>query len=250
MTREAEPIFLIWQRDIKRFWRDKPQLVGATFRSILWLVFLGFGIQGSFTPVSGYRYTQFVLPGIMGMAVLFTSIQSTITIIWDREFGFMKEMLVAPISRFSIVMGKALSGATLGFLEAGVVMALSPFFGLALTPWAAARALGVLGLMGLGFSGLGITIASKLRTFEGFGAIMNFLVLPVFFLSGALYPIDRLPPPMLVLVQLNPMSYAVDLLRQVLLGIGRLDPALCLAVLAAFAVGSLSAAVGSFRSLD
>lgn len=247
---ELEAVYLVWLRDLKRFWRDKPQLAGTTFRSVLWLVFLGLGIQANFPPVEGYRYTQYVLPGIMGMAVLFTTIQSTITIIWDREFGFMKEMLVAPISRFSIVMGKALSGTTLGLLEAGVVMALAPLFGLGLSFEAVFRSATFLALMGLGFSGLGITIASQLKTFEGFGAIMNFLVLPVFFLSGALYPLDRLPPALLFLVQINPMSYAVDGVRRAMLGLGRFDPALGLVLLGLFALATLGSAVRSFYALD
>ena len=247
---ELQAVYLVWFRDLKRFWRDKPQLAGTTFRSVLWLVFLGFGIQGGYPPVQGYRYTQFVLPGIMGMAVLFTSIQSTITIIWDREFGFMKEMLVAPISRFSIVAGKALSGTTLGLFEAGIVLALAPLFGLPVSPGAALRAGGVLFLMGLGFSGLGIAIASRLRTFEGFGAIMNFLVLPVFFLSGALYPVDRLPGPLLFLVELNPMSYAVDWLRLVLLGLARFGTGHSFSVLGFFALVTMSSAVRSFYVLD
>lgn len=250
MKAELEALYLVWLRDLKRFVRDRAQLAGTTFRSLLWLVFLGFGLQGSFQPVGGWQYTQFVLPGIMAMAVLFTSIQSTITIIWDREFGFMKEMLAAPISRLSIVLGKALSGATLGGLEAAVVLAVAPLFGLRLGLDNALPALGILALLGLGFAGLGIAIASKLRTFEGFGAIMNFLVLPVFFLSGALYPLDRLPEVLLDLVRFNPMSYGVDWLRRVLLGVGHFEPARCLAVLVIFAAATLGYAVHSFYSIE
>lgn len=245
-----EAVYVIWLRDLTRFYRDKPQFWSTAFRSVLWLFFLGYGLQGAFRSVEGLPYTQFMLPGIAAMSVLFTSIQSTITIVWDREFGFMKEMLAAPVTRASIVLGKAAGGTTIAVLEACLVLAFSPIIGLSF-PWVNIfPALTVLILLGVGFCSVGIYIASRMKTFEGFGAIINFLVLPVFFLSGALYPIDNLSGFIGVLVRFNPMSYGVDALRHFLLGLGHFPLIMSFAVLSVFTAAAFLCAVYSFYSVE
>jgi ABC-2 type transport system permease protein len=217
---------------------------------VTWLFFMGYGLSASVRTNKGPGYTQFVLPGIIIMAILFTSIQSSISIIWDREFGFLKEMLVAPISRTSIVLGKAMGGTTLSAIEGGIVLLLGPLIGVHLSAFQIIKSFGIMLLTAFALSGLGITIASRMRSFEGFGAIMNFLVMPLFLLSGALFPLKGLPGWLYVLVRANPLSYGVDLMRGTLLNLNQNSYLVNLGVIGLFTLIMIGSAVWQFNQQD
>jgi ABC-2 type transport system permease protein len=168
-------------------------------------------------PQVGFSYLQFIFPGMIGMTILFSSIFSSISIVWDREFGFMKEMLVAPISRLSIVIGKAISGTLISVAQAVIIMLLIPFLGIHLTVMQFLEVVAVSVLVSFCITSLGILIAARLTSFDGFNIIMNFLVMPMLFLSGAMYPVTSMPPVLRRLTQLNPLTYGIDAFKHVLL---------------------------------
>ena len=207
----------IAKRDIIRSFRQKSQLYGSIVRPVIWLFLLGTGLRGSFNAPEGFTYTQYIFPGMIVMNILFASIMSGTTIIWDREFGFLKEIMVAPMSRTSIVFGKTLSGSVIATIQGIIVLAFFPLVGLHLS--FVQIILTILGMfiVALSITSLGIMIASKMTSFEGFGTINNFLVMPLFFLSGAMYPIDRVPAWLKPLIYINPVTYSVNLLRGIVL---------------------------------
>jgi ABC-2 type transport system permease protein len=245
-----QAVYVIWLRDMKRFLRDRLQIVVSSIRPVTWLFFMGYGLSPSFHNAGGANYTQFVLPGIIIMAVLFTAIQSAIGIIWDREFGFLKEVLVAPISRSSIVIGKALGGTTLSVIQGAIVLLLAPVMHIHLTLRIWAEALAIMAWVSFGLSSLGIVIAARMKSFEGFGAVMNFIVMPLFLLSGALFPLKGLPTWLYWLVRLNPVSYGVDLLRVSLLRTAQYAVSTSIFVLSAFAVSMIALAVWQFNGTE
>lgn len=165
------------------------------------------------TPDIGLSYMQFIFPGILGMAILFSSIFSSISIIWDKEFGFMKEILVAPVSRFSIVIGKAASGTLISVIQAAIILGLFPLLGIRLGVVAIVEIIVLSMLLSFCMSALGIVIASFYESFESFSVIINFIVMPMFFLSGAMYPVKRLPDILRIAARLNPFTYGIDALK-------------------------------------
>lgn len=244
---DLDAIYVIWLREMKRFFRDRSQLWVGTVRPVTWLFFMGFGLSPSYHGSHGASYTQFMLPGVIIMTLLFTAIQSSISIIWDREFGFLKEMLVAPISRTSIVIGKAFGGTTLSMIEATIVLCLGPFLHVRFSAVQFLACLAIMAGVAFAISALGITIASRMRSFEGFGAIMNFLVMPLFLLSGALFPLQGLPVWLAFLVRSNPLSYGVDLMRGCLLHSQQYPTLLSLGVLSGFTLVMIGSAVYQFN---
>lgn len=209
----------IAKRDIIRSFRQRSQLYGSIMRPIIWLFLLGTGLRGSFNSPSGFTYTQYIFPGMIVMNILFASIMSGTTIIWDREFGFLKEIMVAPLSRTSIVFGKTLSGSIIATIQGIIVLAFFPLVGLHLS--FSQIILTILGMfiIALSITSLGIMIASRMTSFEGFGTINNFLVMPLFFLSGAMYPTDNVPSWLKPLIYVNPVTYSVNLIRGIVLKI-------------------------------
>jgi len=220
MIRDLKGIYIIWLRDIKRFFRDKPRLISSIARPSLYLFILGSGLSSAFGMFGGRGgdwYTDFVYPGILGMIVLFTSLFSAFSIVWDREFGFLKEILVAPISRTSIVVGKALSGSTISLFQGIILLIFAPLLHIKLNfPMIIKICLLIL-LTSFALTSLGILIASRMKSMQGFNMIMNFLVMPMFFLSGAMFPLKELPKWLEYLVNINPLSYSIDALRYVML---------------------------------
>ena len=221
---DLDGIGMIWLRDLIRFFRQRSQLLGSLSRPVLWLLILGTGLGAALRPglrgggaVAGESYVQFIFPGIIGMTLIFASIQSAISIIWDREFGFLKEVLVAPVSRTSVAVGKALSGATLAVIQGAITLIFAPIVGVKFTVLSALVLLPMMFLIGFALTGIGILIAARMTSFEGFGTISNFLVMPMYFLSGAIFPPVHLPNWLYALVRINPMSYGVDALRAALL---------------------------------
>jgi len=213
---EWRVIYVIVAREFKKFIRERSRLISSVARPVIWLFFIGAGMSRLVQPEGGGTYTQFIFPGILGMTILFSSIFSSISIIWDKEFGFMKEILVAPVSRLSIVLGKATSGMVVSVLQAMVVLALFPVVGLRLGPLEVAAALAFCALTAFCISAFGIVLASFHDSYESFSVIMNFIIMPMFFLSGAMYPVKLLPTPLRVASKLNPLTYGVDGLKHIL----------------------------------
>lgn len=210
---DASAIYIIWLRDLKINWRDRGNLIGALVRSILWLVVLGLGLRAGFKSVGGATFSQYIFPGIITMTILFAAVQSAISIVWEREFGFLRELLVAPIPRTSITIGKTLSGATWAMIQGIVVLAFAPIVGVSMTPVSIIKSLLIMLLIAVSLSSIGIIIASRIKSFQGFGVIVNLIIMPMFFLSSAIFPLPWLPDWLKTIIMLNPLTYAIDLLR-------------------------------------
>jgi ABC-2 type transport system permease protein len=247
-----ELVYALWRRDMVKFLRDRQSIVASMARPFLWLFAMGFGLRGSVTMggAAGVDYVSFLVPGIAIMTVLFASMFAAISIVWDREFGFLKELLVAPVPRSAIVAAKMLAGASMALTEVALMLLIAPLFGARFHVLGALAALPVLGVAGMTVNGLGIAIASRMRTLEGFGGIVNFIIQPLFFLSGALYPVDGLPRALAVAVRLNPMSYVVDAVRGVMLGAHHFPYALDLGVLVATAAVVVALATRNFDRME
>ena len=213
MTADLNAIYVVVAREFIKFTRERGRLVSTLARPVLWLFLVGGGMSKMVSPDMGMPYMQFIFPGIIGMTILFSSIFSSISIIWDKEFGFMKEMLVAPVSRFSIVVGKALSGTLVSTIQALIILLLFPFVGLKLDMSQIFFILCISIILSFCLSSLGILIATFYESFESFSVIMNFVVMPMFFLSGAMYPVKLLPHALGFLTKINPLTYGIDALK-------------------------------------
>ncbi|MEO0050174.1 MAG: ABC transporter permease [candidate division WOR-3 bacterium] len=211
-------IYMVWLRDVIRYFREKSQFYGSMTRPVLWLFILGLGLRGGYKEIGNVNYTQFIFPGIVAMTSIFTSIQSAISIIWDREFGFLKEILVAPVPRTSIVIGKGFAGTTLSLIQGCIVLLLAPLVKVKLPLINILPLLFVMAVMSFALTGIGIVIAARMTSFQGFGTIMNFVIMPMWFLSGALFPMKGIPWWLNILVRINPLTYGVDLVRRLVLG--------------------------------
>ncbi len=216
-------IYIIWYRDVLRFWRDRSRMVAALGQPLLFLFVFGSGLSASMGRTGGASfggagdYISFLFPGVVAMAVLFTAVFSAMSIVWDREFGFLKEVLVAPVSRSAVAVGKALGGSTQAVLQGSIVMLMAPLAGVPLDPLLLAQMVPLMFLLAFAMTSLGIAVASRLKSMEGFQMVMNFLLMPMLFLSGALFPLQGLPGWLTVLTRLDPASYGVDPLRRVVL---------------------------------
>ncbi len=244
----------IWQREVIRFLRSPGRLIGSLGMPFFFLAFLGTGIQSSFAPQTGAgggRYLDFMAPGIVGMVLLFSSTISGISVIWDRRFGFLKEMLVAPIPRLAIVLGRTLGGTTTAGLQGLIMLVISFFLGVRLPTFGGfLLALVFMALLGIAFVSLGVAIASKMDDPHGFTLVLNFFIMPIFFLSGALFPLDRLPPALRWFTHVNPMSYGVDGLRFALQGQSAMGVGVDLLVLGVFSALMLALGAALFRGAE
>lgn len=211
-------IYIIWLRDILRFWRNKLRLFVSFVQPMLFLFILGSGLASSFKPMgSSTSFVKFMYPGIICMIVLFSSIFSAMSIVWDREFGFLKEVLAAPIPRTSVVIGKILGGSTTAMIQGLLMILLAPAigikFGTDFSFLSLIKVILFMILIALSLTSLGILIASRITKMESFMVVMNLIVMPLFFLSGAMFPLKGLPKWMDVLTKINPLTYGVDSLR-------------------------------------
>jgi len=230
-------IYILWLRELRRYTRSRVQIVASLGQPLLYLFVLGFGMGAVFRQAGRGSYIQFVAPGVIAMTVLFSATFSGIALLWDRQFGFLKETLVAPVPRAYIMLGRTLGAATSSTIQGCLVAIVCVIAGfrpasLALLP----IGLGFLVLIAIVFAGLGTMIGSMLKDMQGFQMVMNFLVMPLFFLSGTLYPLDGLPGALKVATHLDPMAYGVDGLRATLIAQSYFGYALDLAVLAPLAV--------------
>ncbi len=213
-------IYILWLRQLKRHFRSKARMIGSLGQPILFLVALGFGFGPIYKQAGGGNYMQFLAPGVIGMGILFTAIFSGIEVIWDRQFGFLKETLVAPVSRTAIMIGRTLGGASVATIQGLMVLIISLFIG-----FQPGNLLGLplailfMFMIAIVFTALGTAIACLLDDMQGFQLIMNFLVMPLFFLSGALFPLKGLPAAITVIARIDPLSYGIDAIRGSLVGI-------------------------------
>lgn len=213
-------VYILWLRQVKKYFRSRSRIVGSLGQPVLYLLAFGYGFGAVFAKAGAGNYMQFLAPGIILMSVLFTAVFSGIDIIWDRQFGFLKETMVAPVPRLYIMLGKTLGGATVASFQGLVVFVLTFIFGfqvkdITLLPVAAL----VVFLVAVLFTAMGTAIASVLQDMQGFQLIMNFLVMPIFFLSGSFFPLQGLPTAMHVVTMIDPLTYGIDGLRGALIGI-------------------------------
>lgn len=212
-------IYTIWYRDLLRFRRDKVRMVGSITFPLLFLVVFGSGLSGTMGMLApGVDFSKFIFPGIVGMTVLMTSFTAGVSVVWDREFGFLKEVLVAPISRVAVAAGKTLGGATIALIQGIVMLLFAPIFGVSLPPGIVLKLLPVMFLVASALSAMGILLASRIKSMEAHQVVMQFLMFPMIFLSGVFFPVGNLPSWMSVLVKINPATYGVDSIRQLVLG--------------------------------
>jgi ABC-2 type transport system permease protein len=241
-----DAIYILWLRELKRYSRSRAQIVASLGQPLLYLLVLGFGLGPVYQKAGGGSYLQFMAPGVIGMTVLFSSVFSGIALLGDRQFGFLKETLVAPVPRIEIMIGRTLGAATVAMIQGLLVTIVCLIAGfrpvsLAMVP------LGFLflALIAIVFAALGTTIGSVLQDMQGFQLIMNFLVLPIFFLSGALFPLDNLPRALGIVTSVDPLSYGVDGLRAALIGRTHFGSVVDLAVLCV--VGVVLLCLGAWR---
>ena len=212
-------IYILWLRQIKRYLRSRSRIIGSLGQPLLFLLALGYGLGSVFQKAGQGNYLDFLAPGIIGMSIIFTAIFSGIEIIWDRQFGFLKEMMVAPMSRLEIMVGRTLGGATVATMQGLIIFILSTFVGFHPHNWLyVIPTVFVMFLVALLFTALGIAIASPLNDMQGFQLIMNFMVMPLFFLSGALFPLEGAPRVLTIIAAFDPLSYGIDAFRSLLIG--------------------------------
>ena len=230
-------IYILWLRELKRYTRSKAQVIASFGQPLLYLLVLGFGLGPVFEKAGNGSYLQFVAPGVIGMTVLFSAVFSGIGLLWDRQFGFLKETLVAPVPRLAVMVGKTLGGATVATIQGLLVMIVCLIAGFRpVNLFKLPLALLFMILTAVVFSGLGTAIGSVLKDMQGFQLIMNFLVMPIFFLSGALFPLAGLPKVLNFATRLDPLTYGIDGLRGALIEANQIDTFLSVSVLTVVAV--------------
>jgi len=244
-------IYILWLREVKKYSRSRVQIIASLGQPLLYLLVLGFGLGPVYQKAGGGSYLQFMAPGIVGMAVLFTSVFSGIALLWDRQFGFLKETLVAPVPRIYVMIGRTLGGATVAMLQGTLVMVVCLIAGFRpVTLIGIPLGFAFMALIAIVFAALGTSIGSSLQDMQGFQLIMNFLVLPIFFLSGALFPLNNLPRVLSIVTKLDPLSYGVDGLRAALIGASHFGAVVDAVVLAAVAVGLLGLGAWRFSKIE
>jgi len=238
-------IYILWLRELKRYMRSRAMIVASLGQPLLYLLVLGFGLGPVFQRAGNGSYIQFVAPGVIGMSVLFTSVFSGIGLLWDRQFGFLKETLVAPVPRVTVMIGKTLGGATVATIQGLIVLIICLLAGFRPITWLAIPlAILFMILTAVVFAGLGVAIGSRLRDIQGMQLIMNFVVLPIYFLSGALFPLHGLPSVLSFITRIDPLSYGIDALRLLLIGTSEFTLVVSLVVLCGTAL--LFVGLGSY----
>ena len=239
-------VYILWLREVKKYARSRIQIIASLGSPLMYLGVLGFGLGPVFRRAGEGNYLQFMAPGVIGMTVLFTAMFSGIAMLWDRQFGFLKETLVAPVPRLAIMIGRTLGGATVAVLQGTVIFVVTLIAGF----WpqsvlAVPLAFLIIALIAVIFSALATAIGSTLKEMQGFQMVMNFLVMPIFFLSGAIYPLEGLPKVLAAFTRIDPLTYGIDGVRGVLIGRSHFGVAVDVAVL--LGVGCLFVAAGAWR---
>jgi ABC-2 type transport system permease protein len=244
-------IYILWLRELRRYTRSRVQIIASLGQPVLYLVALGFGMGAVYRQAGRGSYLQFVAPGVIAMTVLFSATFSGIALLWDRQFGFLKETLVAPVPRVFIMLGRTSGAATVALLQGALVAIVCVIAGfrpsnVALLP----EGIAFLALIALVFAGLGTTVGSSLKDMQGFQMVMNFLVMPLFFLSGALYPLDHLPRVLAAVTRMDPLSYGVDGLRSALIEQTHFGAALDATVLIVLAAAFIGLGAWRFSKIE
>jgi len=233
-------VYVMWLREMKRFVRAKSRIIGSLIMPLFFLAFLGLGFNRMAVPGlggQGVNYTRFLVPGIIGMTLLFSSTMQGLSVLWDKEFGFLKEIMVAPVSRVSLVLGRIAGGITTALIQSLLILLISIVMGFrAGGPASFLFAFLFMLLIGFTFIGLGLIFASKMKDMQGFGIVMNFIIFPLFFLSGALYPLGNLPWFVRSLSYIDPLTYGIDGLRGSLIKVSSLPIILDLAIMIGFSL--------------
>jgi len=258
-------VYAIWLRELKRAIRDRGQLIGGVSRPLLWVLILGIGLNpyfrgevyGQVRFVIPFTYLQFIFPAVIALNIMYTSVQSAVSLIWDREFGFLREVLVSPMPRVLVLLGKVLGGATVAMLHGCLVLILARFADVPIYPSSIAYGLLLMFLLSFGLTSLGVLIASRVRSFEGFGVFSNAVILPLYFLSSSIFPLDPAlsraqaaiiyPEWLVFLIEINPITYAVDALRGNFIGFNQFAPDLGPMVLVGMCIVFFALAYLDFR---
>jgi len=244
-------IYIMWIRQIKKYLRSRSRIIGSLAQPLLFFLALGFGLGPVFAKANAGNYLDFLAPGIIAMSILFTATFNGIELIWDKQFGFLKESLVAPVSRYKLMFGRCLGGATVASVQGLIVLGLTMIFGF--------RPVSVLGviisfifmfLIAMFFTAIGTAIASKLEDMQGFQLIVNFFIMPVFFLSGALFPLDGLPSALGIVTRFDPLTYGVDGVRGALLGASHLGLWLDFGILAGVVIFVMALGTYLFSKME
>jgi ABC-2 type transport system permease protein len=261
----AGGLYAIWLREVKRAIRDRGQLIGGVVRPLLYVLIMGIGlnpyfrgeIYGEVRFVVPYTYLQFLFPAVIALNIMYTSVQSAISVIWDREFGFLREVLVSPMPRVAILTGKILGGTTVAMFHGALVLMLARFADLTMTLADLAWGLVLMFLIAFALTSLGVVIANRIRSFEGFGVFSNVVILPLYFLSSSIFPLDPsltsaqtrviYPEWLVTLIELNPLTYAIDALRGAFIHFHQFDPRLGPMVLIGMATVFFLIALYDFR---
>ncbi|MBD8065429.1 ABC transporter permease [Devosia sp. PTR5] len=258
-------LYAIWLRELTRATRDRAQLIGGVSRPLIWLLILGVGLNpyfrgevyGEVRFVIPYTYLQFLFPAVIVLNIMYTSIQFAVSVIWDREFGFLREVLVSPMPRPLILLGKVLGGSTVAMIHGGLVLILARFADVTLSPLQIVQALGLMFVLAFGLTSFGVILAARVRSFEGFGVFSNTIILPLYFTSSSVFPLDpsltraqivtAYPEWLVFMVQINPITYAVDALRGILITFNQFPSAMGSAVIFGMAVVFFVVALLDFR---
>ena len=237
-------VYILWLRQIKRYARSRARVLGSLGQPILFLIALGFGFGPMYQASGQGDFIQFLAPGIIAMSIIFTAMYSGMEVIWDKQFGFLKETLVAPASRFNIMLGRTLGGSTVAFLQGVFVLLIATLFGFSIESYLyLPLAFLFMFLIAIFFTAFGTAIASVLEDMQGFHLIMSFIVMPTFFLSGSLFPLDGINKILYYVIRVNPLTYGVDGLRQSLIMEGSFNMIFNLSILTALAL--LAILIGS-----
>jgi ABC-2 type transport system permease protein len=244
-------IYILWLREVKKYFRSRTQMIASLGSPIMYLGVLGFGLGPIFRKAGEGSYLQFMAPGVIGMTILFTSMFSGIALLWDRQFGFLKETLVAPVPRLWIMMGRTFGGATVSIFQGLLILVISVIAGFRPVSFSVIpSAIFFMALIAIVFAALGTVIGSSLTNMQGFQLVMNFLVMPIYFLSGALYPLTNLPRVLAVLTRIDPLTYGVDGVRTALTGVTHFGMAMDAVVMVGVAILLLSAGAWSFSRIE
>ncbi|WP_226037247.1 ABC transporter permease [Aquibacillus saliphilus] len=231
-----EGVIAIWQRDVIKFFRDRARLIGSFAMPFMFLILFGSGMSGAMSsmiggaesagPLADFDFVEFMFPGIIGMTVFNTAIFSAMSVVQDREFGYMREILVSPMSRVSIAIGKVLGGSTVALFQGLMMLIFVPFIGVTITFSMVLQLIPVMFLVAFALSAIGLLIATTLKTSQGFQMVIQILIFPMLFLSGALFPLSGMPTWMNFLVKINPLTYSVDMFKKIILQPEQMAPAL------------------------
>lgn len=244
-------IYILWLRELKRYVRSRVQIVVSLGQPALYLLALGYGFSPVFKRAGAGNYLQFMAPGIVAMAVLFSSVFSGIAMLWDRQFGFLKETLVAPVPRLYIMIGRTLGAATVAMIQGALIVVVCVVAGFRPQYWLAIPVGYVfVAMIAIVFSAFGTALGSMINDMQGFQLVMNFLVLPIFFLSGALYPLSNLPRALTYITHADPLSYGVDGLRGMLIGTWQFSFTLDMMILSLLAAAFLCAGAWLFSRIQ